>query len=55
MLTAPAGLAGAPVVSIPAAPVDGLPIGLALVGRPGDDDEIVALAREAACEVAALS
>ena len=38
-LTAPAGLAGAPVVSLPLARVDGLPLGLALVGLPGDDDD----------------
>jgi len=43
-LTAPAGLAGAPVVSLPLARVDGLPLGLALVGRPGDDDDLVRLA-----------
>jgi amidase len=46
-LTAPAGLAGAPVLSLPVAAVDGLPIGLALVGRPGDDEVLVALAERA--------
>jgi amidase len=46
MLTAPAGLAGAPVVSLPLAAVEGLPMGLALVGRPGDDDTLVALAEQ---------
>ncbi|MGA7418117.1 MAG: amidase [Acidimicrobiales bacterium] len=43
-LTAPAGMAGAPVVSLPLSSVDGLPVGLALVGRPGDDETLVALA-----------
>jgi amidase len=46
-LTAPAGLAGAPVVSLPLAAVDGLPTGLALVGHPGDDEVLVALAERA--------
>ena len=43
-LTAPAGLCGSPVVSMPLASVDGLPVGLALVGLPGDDEEFVRLA-----------
>jgi amidase len=47
-LTAPAGLAGAPVLSLPLAEVDSLPVGLALVGRPGDDEVLVALAERAA-------
>jgi amidase len=43
-LTAPAGMAGAPVLSLPLAEVDGLPIGVALVGLPGDDDALVEMA-----------
>jgi amidase len=43
-LTAPAGLAGAPVLSLPLAEVDGLPVGVALVGLPGDDDALVEIA-----------
>jgi amidase len=43
-LTAPAGLAGSPVVAMPLATVGALPVGLALVGLPGDDDEVVRLA-----------
>jgi Asp-tRNA(Asn)/Glu-tRNA(Gln) amidotransferase A subunit family amidase len=43
-LTAPAGLAGSPVVTMPLASVGALPVGLALVGLPGDDDEVVRLA-----------
>lgn len=44
-LTAVAGLVGAPVVSLPLGRVDGLPVGLALVGRPGDDDALVEVAK----------
>jgi amidase len=43
-LTAPAGLGGSPVVPMPLATVGALPVGLALVGLPGDDDEVVRLA-----------
>ncbi len=50
-LTAPAGMAGAPVVAAPLASVDGLPIGLALVGCPGEDELLVDLARRAEAAV----
>jgi amidase len=43
-LTAPAGLAGAPVVCLPLAYSDGLPLGVGLLGRPGDDEALVKLA-----------
>ncbi|MCU1491792.1 MAG: Amidase [Acidimicrobiaceae bacterium] len=46
-LTAVAGLAGAPVVSMPVARVAGGPVGLALVGLPDDDDVVVELAQRA--------
>ena len=36
-LTCIAGLAGAPVVVLPLAQVDGLPVGVALIGAPGTD------------------
>ena len=36
-LTCLAGLAGAPVVVAPGAEIDGLPLGLALIGAPGTD------------------
>ena len=45
-LTAPAGMAGAPVLSLPLADVDGLPVGVALVGLPGDDDALVEIAQQ---------
>lgn len=43
-LTAPAGLAGSPVISMPLAEVDGLPVGLAVVGLPDDDEMVINLA-----------
>ncbi|SDF17535.1 amidase [Thalassobaculum litoreum] len=39
------GLAGRPQVSIPGATVDGLPIGLSIVGGPGTDAALIAVAR----------
>ncbi len=47
-LTTIAGLAGAPAVSLPLGKVDGLPVGLSLLGRPGDDERLLAAARLAA-------
>jgi amidase len=44
-LTAHGGLTGVPQVSVPGATVDGLPVGLSLVGAPGTDATLVALAR----------
>jgi amidase len=43
-LTCIAGHAGAPVVSVPLAAVDGLPLGLSLVGTPGQDEQVLDLA-----------
>ena len=34
----PASLLGLPVTNVPCGFVDGLPVGLSLTGRPGDDD-----------------
>jgi len=47
LLTAPAGLARAPVVSLPAVRIGGLPVNLAVVGRAGDDDTLVEMAARA--------
>lgn len=48
LLTAPAGMAGSPVVALPLARADGgLPLGLAAVGLPGHDERLVALATAA--------
>jgi amidase len=43
-LTCMAGLGGLPAVSLPIADVDGLPVGLCLIGRPGDDERLLAVA-----------
>ena len=40
-LTSLAGMWGAPQLSAPACTVDGLPIGLGLLGRPGDDHRLL--------------
>jgi amidase len=37
-------LTGVPQVSIPAAAVDGLPVGLSIVGTSGSDTTLVAMA-----------
>jgi amidase len=42
-----AGLAGAPVVVLPGAEVDGLPFGVAAIGAPGSDRALLAWARTA--------
>jgi len=39
------GLTGAPQVSLPGATIDGLPVGLSIVGAPGSDATLVAVAR----------
>jgi Asp-tRNA(Asn)/Glu-tRNA(Gln) amidotransferase A subunit family amidase len=44
LLTAPAGLAGAPVVVMPLARAGEFPLGVAFVGLPGDDEALVELA-----------
>jgi amidase len=43
-LTSMAGLGGLPQVSLPAALVDGCPVGLSLVGAPGADETLLDLA-----------
>ncbi|MEW6074070.1 MAG: amidase [Planctomycetota bacterium] len=46
-VTSIAGIAGAPAVSLPVAKVDGLPLGLCLVGPPGGDETLLAIAARA--------
>ena len=45
-LTSIAGTLGAPQLSLPVAFVDGLPVGLSLMARPGADEMLLAFARE---------
>lgn len=47
-LLSPAGLAGAPTLVLPAAEVDGCPVGLALLGPPGSDEALLRLGAELA-------
>ena len=44
-LCAHGGLTGVPQVSVPGAKVDGLPVGLSIVGGHGSDATLVAVAR----------
>jgi amidase len=43
-LTTIAGLAGAPALSLPLAVVDGRPVGVSLLARPGEDERLLAAA-----------
>ncbi len=45
-LTCIAGTLGAPQLSLPLAQVDGLPVGLSLMARPGGDEMLLAFARD---------
>ena len=49
-LCAHGGLTGVPQVSIPGATVDGLPVGLSIIGRPGTDATLVATAASLVAE-----
>jgi amidase len=44
-LTSIAGTLGAPQLSLPLAEVDGLPVGLSILARPGEDAMLLAFAR----------
>ena len=46
MLTCIAGTTGAPQLTLPLAEVDGLPVGLSLLGPRGSDELLIAFARE---------
>ena len=45
-LTCVAGMLGAPQINLPLAEVDGLPVGLSLLGARGSDEMLIAFARE---------
>jgi amidase len=47
-LTCTAGLTGAAQFNLPLAEVDGLPVGLSLMGARGSDEVLIAFAREVA-------
>jgi amidase len=49
-LTCLAGLAGAPAVSLPLGRADGLPVGVCLLGRVGEDERLLAAAAAAHSE-----
>ena len=49
-LTAVGGLTGVPQVSLPGATVDGRPVGLSIIGAPGSDAVLVAVAKAMAME-----
>jgi aspartyl-tRNA(Asn)/glutamyl-tRNA(Gln) amidotransferase subunit A len=45
LLTIPANIVGNPAISVPAGAVDGLPVGMQLIGRHHDDALLLDLAR----------
>ena len=45
-LTSVAGTTGTPQINLPLANLDGLPVGLSLIGSPGTDEQLIALAQE---------
>jgi aspartyl-tRNA(Asn)/glutamyl-tRNA(Gln) amidotransferase subunit A len=44
ILTVPANLAGVPAVSVPCGKVEGLPVGLQIMGRPFEDARVLEVA-----------
>jgi Asp-tRNA(Asn)/Glu-tRNA(Gln) amidotransferase A subunit family amidase len=54
-VTTPAAIAGWPIMSVPIGLVQGLPIGLALIARPGEEELLLAAARHVEAVVAGTS
>jgi amidase len=50
-VTTIAGLAGAPAVSLPLGAVDGRPVGVSLLARPGEDERLLAAASQQGASV----
>jgi aspartyl-tRNA(Asn)/glutamyl-tRNA(Gln) amidotransferase subunit A len=48
ILTVPANLAGVPAISVPCGKVDGMPVGLQIMGRHMEDERVIDVAY--ACE-----
>jgi len=46
-MTVAANLAGVPAISIPAGKVDGMPVGMQLIGAQRHDREVLKLAKDA--------
>jgi aspartyl-tRNA(Asn)/glutamyl-tRNA(Gln) amidotransferase subunit A len=44
ILTVPANLAGIPAISVPCGKVDGMPVGLQIMGKPFDDERVIDVA-----------
>jgi aspartyl-tRNA(Asn)/glutamyl-tRNA(Gln) amidotransferase subunit A len=44
ILTVPANLAGIPAISVPCGKVEGMPVGLQIMGRPFDDERVIDVA-----------
>lgn len=49
-LVTPASTIGAPQINLPLAQVDGLPVGLSLIGPKGSDETLIAFARQVGAE-----
>ena len=44
ILTVPANLAGIPAISVPCGKAEGMPVGLQIMGRPGEDERVIDVA-----------
>jgi aspartyl-tRNA(Asn)/glutamyl-tRNA(Gln) amidotransferase subunit A len=44
ILTVPVNLAGIPAISVPCGKVDGMPVGLQIMGRPWEDERVIDVA-----------